>query len=233
MASRANETRKTYGFTLVLAGQTALTDEIADALHAAGCDDATLWGRGGVLFLDFDREAHSLREAITSAVTDVARAGVGLRVVRVEPDELVTASEIARRIGKTKEAVRLYAVGRRGPGNFPPPFAGASQKTPLYRWSDIADWVQNHRAVVESGPKARTKTKDLADVGSEALAPADARIIGAFNAVLDLSRFVSDPDEANAIMRVAQLWGGRVPESMMAPRGKARFRAPSKVKSNK
>ena len=82
----------TYTFTLVLTGAAEPMDEIQGALVRAGCDDALLGSREGTLFLDFDREASSLADAIDSASRDVERSGAGLRVVRVEPDELVTTA---------------------------------------------------------------------------------------------------------------------------------------------
>ncbi len=85
MAKTANET---FTFTLVLSGVSELTDEISDALFEAGCGDALLGVRDGVVFLDFDREAPSLGEAVSSAIANVKAAGIGAGVVRIEPAEL-------------------------------------------------------------------------------------------------------------------------------------------------
>lgn len=49
----------------------------------AGCDDASLWGEGPVVYLEFDRESGSLGDAIGSAVKDVERAGFGVARVDV------------------------------------------------------------------------------------------------------------------------------------------------------
>ncbi len=76
---------RTYSFTLTLAGVSELTPAMADAIFAAGCDDATPSSRGGVVTVGFDREAGSLGDAIGSAVKDVERAGY--RVSRVEVEE--------------------------------------------------------------------------------------------------------------------------------------------------
>ncbi len=78
--------QKTQSFTFTLAGATELTDEIANALFEAGCDDALFRSRGETLYLDFGREAATFDEAVASARADVERAGVGLIVVRVEGD---------------------------------------------------------------------------------------------------------------------------------------------------
>ncbi len=56
-----------------------------DALYEAGCNDATIVVRDGVMRLDFDREASSFAEAAGSAMHDVEKAGAGvLRVERVQ-----------------------------------------------------------------------------------------------------------------------------------------------------
>jgi len=73
---------RTYDFTLVLANVPELSDEQADALFEAGCDDATPVSRDGRALLRFAREATSLEQAIRSAIADVSRSG--LRAARVE-----------------------------------------------------------------------------------------------------------------------------------------------------
>lgn len=66
---------KTYAFDVVLKDVFEVTDEQADSLFAAGCDDGTPSGCGGVAWVHFDREAASLEEAIVSAVAHVQAAG--------------------------------------------------------------------------------------------------------------------------------------------------------------
>ena len=123
----------THTFTLIVSGFSELTHLVEDAIFEAGCDDALLGVRNGVAFLEFDREASSPREAVLSAIRQVE--SVGFRVVRVEPDEWVSATEIAERTKRSRESIRLLAAGRRGPGNFPPPLAGARRRMRLWRWS--------------------------------------------------------------------------------------------------
>jgi hypothetical protein len=76
---------KTHQFTFILSGITEVTDEAANALCEAGCDDGSFASRGGVALVMFDREAPTLLEAIQSAATDVRTAGFG--ILRVETDE--------------------------------------------------------------------------------------------------------------------------------------------------
>jgi hypothetical protein len=90
----------THEFTLILSGVSESTEEMANALFEAGCDDALFGSRDGVVFLDFGRDAPSFRDAVLSALRDVRAAGYA--VARVEPDDPVTAAEIARRLRRTR-----------------------------------------------------------------------------------------------------------------------------------
>ena len=75
---------KIHTFTLVLSGVAEITPELADALYSATQGDIELDLRHGVAFLEFERTAPTLREAILSAIREVERADVGVRVLRVE-----------------------------------------------------------------------------------------------------------------------------------------------------
>ena len=77
---------KTHAFTFVLSGVAEITPELADALYAATRGDIELNVRDGVAFLEFERAAPTLREAVTAAIREVEGADVGVRVVRVESD---------------------------------------------------------------------------------------------------------------------------------------------------
>jgi hypothetical protein len=80
---------KTYEFDVVLKGEAEVTDEQADRLFSAGCDDATPASSSGVAWVHFDREATSVEEAIRSAVGQVQAAR--LTVLKVELDMAATA----------------------------------------------------------------------------------------------------------------------------------------------
>jgi hypothetical protein len=75
---------KTYEFDVVLKGVQEVTDDQAEILFAAGCDDGTPACCNGVAWVHFDREAPSLEEAIHSAVAQVHSAG--FLVFKVELD---------------------------------------------------------------------------------------------------------------------------------------------------
>ncbi len=75
-----------YDFTLILAESLELSDDIADALFEAGCDDGTPGTCNGVFSIDFHREADSLERAISSAIRDVRTAGYKVDRVEREAD---------------------------------------------------------------------------------------------------------------------------------------------------
>ena len=79
----------THQFTVVVDGVDLQSDPAANALFAAGCDDATAGRVNGVQYVEFDREAVSLDAAIQSAVSDLQRLD-GLEVVRI-PNQPVSS----------------------------------------------------------------------------------------------------------------------------------------------
>ena len=141
---------KLSSFTLILSGVSALTEELENALFEAGCDDALLGIQNGSVYLDFEREADSLRNAILTAIRQVETAPVGIHVIRVEPDDVVTAAEIARRTSRSRESIRLLSSGERGPGEFPPPVSSLMNQSSLWRWSEVAEWLVKNGLVDQS-----------------------------------------------------------------------------------
>jgi hypothetical protein len=200
--------RQEFEFTLILSGVRELTPEVLDAFFEAGCDDALIGVRDAVAYAEFCREAGSFREAVFSAIRDVEAAGVGARVEHVEPDELVTMSEIARRLGITREGVRKRVAGMRGPGGFPPPVGSLTRRSPLWHWTDVLRWHQAHLhpGPGEAAPAAGADTP--LDVGSQ---------IAALNATLDLLRRVSVEEGIRLLHRCAGRAATDIPPG---PRGR-------------
>jgi hypothetical protein len=85
------------------------------------------------------RHAPDLARAVTAAVHDVESAG--LRPVRVASGDWVTLADVAARIGRSREIVRLWSVGRQGPGGFPPPLNPGCD-TSFYSWAEIVQWLR-------------------------------------------------------------------------------------------
>jgi hypothetical protein len=78
----------TYTFTVILGDQTEMTEDLAEALAAAGCDDGLAGSSSGVAVVIFDREADSLEQAVRSAISDVQKAGCRVARVEIEPEDL-------------------------------------------------------------------------------------------------------------------------------------------------
>lgn len=128
-----------YNFTLVLGPHAGLEDGTAiELLGELGVIDATISRTDGNWTAEFDREAGSFPEALTSAVRAVRAAGLTVR--RVEPDDLVTMSELADRLGRSIESIRLLTSGRRGDGSFPGPVVRTTSRGHLWSWAQVARW---------------------------------------------------------------------------------------------
>lgn len=183
---RSDGRERTFEFSLILTGAGELTDELEGTLLRAGCDDALLGAREGVVFLSFEREAESFAEAILGAIADVQKAKADLWVSRVEPDDLVSASEMARRLHRTRESIRQLAQGERGPGTFPPPVANLTQRSPIWRWAEVAEWFASNY-------------EEYDDSLHE-----DASFVAAVNAALELRRHVRSRKAVDEIWRRIQ-----------------------------
>lgn len=129
---------KTYEFSIIASGLDPHAEDFETRFYDAGCDDALVAFQKSHIILDFAREAASIEVALSTAMDAVERAGA--RVDRVEPDPLVTLSEIASRSGLSRAAVTHYAKGERGSG-FPAPIACITTKSPLWEWSQVAEWL--------------------------------------------------------------------------------------------
>lgn len=60
--------------------------------------------------------------------------------------DLVSTSDIAERIGVTREAVRHWSAGRRREGAFPPP-VGVPGGSKIWEWSSIHAWLRHNLGI--------------------------------------------------------------------------------------
>ena len=172
-----------HEFTLLIDGD--LSDEqTAARLFDAGCDDATFGTHGGTAYGEFVRDAANFADAVLSAIDQVEHRA-RLTVTRVEPDDIVTMTDIADRLERSRESVRLLIEGRRGPGGFPPPLTHARERTRLWRWSDVAEWLEQ-----------------LNDKDRES-----ARFVAALNAALELRRHLPTLTDGLAAKHIIGLVG--------------------------
>jgi hypothetical protein len=167
-----------HNFTLIIEGD---VEAKMDELFEAGCDDATFGSVDGVHYGEFDREAASFAEALASAIAAVESVE-GLRVRRIEPEDLVTAAEIATRLRRSRESVRLLIAGRRRRAGdvFPAPISHARQRNRLWRWSEVARWA--------------------GEISESEMA--HARVVAATNAALELRSL--NPDDGERLIALSQ-----------------------------
>jgi hypothetical protein len=128
-------------------------DSFLDHLYEAGCDDALVSFKDGYLCLDFSRTSESAEEAVLSAIKDFEQSAVGGSVERVEPDDLASLSEIARRTGVTRASLQKYARGISKVGeDFPQPAANISgARRELYSAAEVINWMHAKERVVLPG----------------------------------------------------------------------------------
>lgn len=135
---------ETYEFTVIATGLDPSDENFEARFYDAGCDDALISFQKGHILVDFSREAESLESAIGSAVENCRSAGA--IVERVEPDPLVSLSEIATRSKMSRAAMTNYFKGHRSEG-FPAPKAKVTTASPLWDWSDVSLWLYRHDKV--------------------------------------------------------------------------------------
>jgi hypothetical protein len=125
-----------HQFVLILdrppgeADATAVASQHHDLYLAPGHRDITV-----------QRRAPTLAEAIVSAIHDLE--ALNLKPVRVYDTDWVTLAHIADRIERSRENVRLWSIGRYGPGGFPPPL-NPGRDTKFYSWTEVALWLRAH-----------------------------------------------------------------------------------------
>ena len=167
----------TYEFTLRLDQE--VDEAQADALYGVFHDGSVMTGSSGTE-IEFSREADGWAEAVVSAIRDVESVP-GLRVTGAGQEDLVSLLDIAHRARRSREAVRLWAAGKRGPGGFPAPAWRSPSGERFWSWPDVAWWISDnlHLAV---------------EVAPEAIRVAD-EVLKARQAVADAQRILGEADD--------------------------------------
>lgn len=126
-----------FSFTLAL-DASGLSDSQINALYNT-VPDSTASERNERAYVGFDRDASDFATAVVSAIEDVERALSGVRVLALEPEDLVSQADIAQRRGRSRESISQLVQGERGPGNFPRPRYFVADRG-LWRWRDVESW---------------------------------------------------------------------------------------------
>lgn len=171
-----------FEFRVVVAVPLEDYDQVEERLLEAGIDDGFLGAEDEVVFVDFARSAATPTGAMLSAIRDLRACGIAAK--RVDVDDLVTAAEIARRCGRSRESIRLLIAGERGPGGFPAPLS-KHLRSRRWRWSEVVPWLET-AGIIDSGHAE------------------DAEAIAAVNGALELVRNTANAEAGLEIVRALQ-----------------------------
>lgn len=130
-----------YEFTLKFSLQGASLDphDYVDALFESGCDDALIGsGTGGIIALDFTREADSAADAVSSALQNVKAAIPHAKLIEASPD-LVGLTDIAAILGCSRQNIRQ--IMNRHMDTFPSPVHEGG-KSAIWHLFPILDWAK-------------------------------------------------------------------------------------------
>jgi hypothetical protein len=136
-------TEQEHTFALLVAGLDVEDDAHCDAYFSAGLDDSMLEDRDGLALATFFRTADSPASALASAIADIERGVPGATVLRID-EQLMNLNDLADRLGRTTESVRLLATAARGPGGFPPPAGIVGKGVRVWRWTEVRPWLLQH-----------------------------------------------------------------------------------------
>jgi len=104
--------------------------------------------RHGTVYLDFSRKAASAEEAVISAIQAVESIPAKATVISILPDDLVTEADIAKRLKRSRQTISLWVKrARRQQKPFPNPISRLSDKSPMWRWFEVVEWLYCQRLV--------------------------------------------------------------------------------------
>jgi len=126
-----------FALTLLLDAERLSDSQIKDLYRSV--PDSTASERNGRAFIGIDREAPDFPSAVVSVIEEVEHVLPGLKVLAVEPEELVAQADIAQRRGRSRESISLLVKGERGPKDFPKPRYEVGDRA-FWRWQDVERW---------------------------------------------------------------------------------------------
>ncbi|WP_328861748.1 helix-turn-helix transcriptional regulator [Streptomyces sp. NBC_00306] len=88
-------------------------------------------------------------DAVLDAANHLGRLLPEASVTRVTLD-LVSVTDIATRVGKSRSTVRSWVTGSRGPGDFPRQVATLGGGVQVWHWPEVNEWLRlNHPEVAD------------------------------------------------------------------------------------
>lgn len=131
-----------YEFTLKYAiGEAASeVDSLLNRLYEAGCDDALVGvGKAGRLALQFNREAPSALDAVSSAMRDVRRALQDAQLIEAEPD-MVGLTDMAALLKFSRQNMRKIMLNHAT--DFPLPIHDGTPA--IWHLASVLQWFSDH-----------------------------------------------------------------------------------------
>ena len=148
-----NAEMTTWHFSFALELQDVDVEDAFDDLHSAGCDDALFSRRDDQEYVTFSRQAGTLEEAILTAIADLESV-VGIAVIGISDESLVTAEEIALRSGRSEESLRPLIEQHRSANPFPSPLGWIDDEPQKWEWSVVAKWFRRELGEYLRDPNA-------------------------------------------------------------------------------
>ena len=102
--------------------------------------------------------------AVAALVEQVGKAVPAAVPLRADQD-LVSVSDIAQRLGRTRESIRLLVDAKRGPGNFPAPGGVVGDGIKVWPWSVVLEWSDKFLGVDLGENGVPPLTAAVLDVG--------------------------------------------------------------------
>lgn len=115
-----------------------LTDDALDAIFTA-LPDAVPSDIAGLVTVTAPVEADDPETAAFALIERLAQAVPGAVPARLDQD-LVSIPDVAERVGRSRESVRLLVEGRRGPGGFPAPVGTVGDGIRVWPWASVLGW---------------------------------------------------------------------------------------------
>ncbi|WP_020522852.1 hypothetical protein [Catelliglobosispora koreensis] len=136
-----------YRIPLHVSGVDLKSPETLEVIEQCLTDVVWTEVSGRVLAIVYTDSTDRVGEAL-QAVRKILHKLPTAVVYEVDQD-LVNISDIAHRIGFTREAVRNWVDGKRGPGGFPIHCGTPGGDQKVWRWGAVAGWLEEHYGLVE------------------------------------------------------------------------------------
>ncbi len=136
-----------WKFTLAVVQNDGAAEFVGDA-HRDGVL-GTLW-MNSVWLIDYALSAEGLAAAVAHAREAIV--GNGGKVIRLEPDDLVTLQEIGNESGLGWHRVHALANSDRG-GAMPLPVRRLASDRPLWSWREVSAWLAARELVSKETAK--------------------------------------------------------------------------------